>query len=598
MDEVLKLLIDSACKSGSISDFDREIIYKKAAQQGISREEIDNYIEQQLSKNKSQDLESGFIPIDEVENEIKNEENTKKQDNKIKLTKTVSSSKFTNIEKLEYQGAMSTVYRAKQYGKWIIIKRIKPEYRNNAKYRELFFKEFENAYHLEHPNIVRLLDKGEDAEGPFYTMEYVDGRPLSKMITSSGINNERLAVKISKQILDALAYVHKKQVFHRDLKPDNIFITYRGDNVKILDFGLAAADYFDDNLKKAGTPRYAAPEQLTEASSVDQRADIYSFGKIFLEMLTGDVSQQAIQKVYNQAYRQIIAKATASNPADRYHDCEEIINDLKEAKNIPNKKNEKSTSQKIKQAKPSKSEGSSSKNRKWILISAFVIIVLILSYIIGRNVVKNNPIFHNKTEELLATADSLYNNAKFKQAKQIYEKIEPKTQQISDKIKRIDEIIKVFEQIQTQLDGKNLVRALSLIKDAQKKFPEVKILQTKADSCQNIIDKADFKNLQVVPESGTNKLGLADENGNVVVDYQFDYIAPIKQWHSKGLIPVKIGNKYGFVDRNKHYFAKCIYDPDPRNGKCVWQPNGFTVRLNGKSVYITVDSEGNGHIKQ
>lgn len=598
MDEVLKLLIESACKSGSISDFDREIIYKKAAQQGISREEIDNYIEQQLSKNKSQDLESGFIPIDEVEKEIKNEENTKKQDNKIKLTKTVSSSKFTNIEKLEYQGAMSTVYRAKQYGKWIIIKRIKPEYKNNAKYRELFYKEFENAYHLEHINIVRLLDKGEDEEGPYYTMEFIDGRPLSKMITSSGINNERLAVKISKQILDALAYVHKKQVFHRDLKPDNIFVTYKGDNVKILDFGLAAADSFDDNLKKAGTPRYAAPEQMTEASSVDQRADIYSFGKIFLEMLTGEVKPESIKKISNSVYQKIITKATASNPAERYHDCGDIIDDFKEAQNAPIKKIKKSPAKKIKEPKPPKIEGSSNKNRKWILISVIVIAVLIGAYFIGKNVLKNNPIIHNKKEEFLKRADSLYNIGKYKEAQLIYGKIDPKTQQINDKIKRTDEIIKAIEQIQTQLAGKNVVRALSLIKDTQKKFPEVKILQTKADSCQNIIDKADFKNLQVVPESGTNKLGLADENGNVVVDYQFDYIAPIKQWHSKGLIPVKIGNKYGFVDKNKHYFAKCIYDPDPRNGKCVWQPNGFTVRLNGNPVSVTVDSHGNGHVSQ
>jgi len=592
MDEVLKLLIESACKTGSISDLDRELIYKKASQQGISKDKVEEYITQQLSQNQESDLESGFIAMDEVEKVIEKEKNIQNNE-KTPLATT----KFTNIEKFEYQGAMSTVYRAKQHGKWIIIKRIKPEYKDNPKYKELFFKEFENAYHLEHSNIVRLLDKGEDELGAYYTMEFIDGRPLSKMITTSGINNERLAVRISKQILDALSYVHKKQIFHRDLKPDNIFVTYKGDNVKILDFGLAAADWFDDNLKKAGTPRYAAPEQMSEAASVDQRADIYSFGKIFLEMLTGNVTPDSISSVQNPIHQSIITRATATKPDERYHDCEDIIEELNESLKNPIKKTVKSVKP-PKKTKPPKNKGDKNNNAlKWIIIALVAVVVIVGGYFIGKNLF-NGTSTNVKAENYLKIADSLYNVQKFKEAQENYQKVEPKTQEINDKISRIDKILKALDEINIQLQSKNVVRAKGLIDKYAKEFPELKNLTAKSDSCQAIIKNAKYDELQVVPESGTNKLGLADPDGNVVVDYQFDYIAPIKDWHKKGLIPVKIGSKYGFVDKNKNYFAKCKYDPDPRNGKYVWQPNGYSVRLNGHTVSITVDNQGNGHIKE
>ena len=101
------------------------------------------------------------------------------------------------------QGAMSTVYQGKQYGKWIIIKRIKPQFKDNEDYKSLFFKEFENAYHLDHPNIVRILDKGEDEEGAFYTMEYVDGQSLTDLIkTGRTVKDERLTKKLFSQIIN------------------------------------------------------------------------------------------------------------------------------------------------------------------------------------------------------------------------------------------------------------------------------------------------------------------------------------------------------------------------------------------------------------
>ena len=581
---MLKILIESACGNGSISNTDRDIIYKKAQQLGISKEEVDKMINAELEKYKqNEELASGFMPIEEVEEEIKKIKENQQQN--------TANSKFTNVQALEYQGAMSLVYRAKLYGKWIIIKRIKPEYKDNPRYKELFYKEFENAYHLDHPNIVRLIDKGEDDEGPYYTMEYIDGRPLSQMITPTGLNNNRLSLKIAKQILDALSYVHKKQIFHRDLKPDNIFITYRGDNVKILDFGLATADAFDDNLKKAGTPRYASPEQLTNAADVDQRSDIYSFGKIFLEMLTGDVSDLAIEKVNDPKLKFIIEKATAKNKDDRFYDCEEILEIINNQNFVPPKKTSK-TSTNIKKIKHKK-ENTKSKTGLIVGGAVFFIILLLGAWFL----MKKGKIQEAKKENLVAVADSLYKKGKFVKALNIYKQINPQTAEISEKIAKIDSIISFVNNINTQLNSHNIARSLKMLENLAKKYPETSVYtKNKIDSCKKIIENADFNELQVVPESGTNKLGLADKNGNVVVDYQFDYIAPIKNWHKKGLIPVKINNKYGFVDRNKNYFAKCKYDPSPINNSFMWQPSGFDVTLNGKTVKIRIDENGNGYV--
>ena len=585
MDNMLKILIESACANGTMSDTDREIIYKKAQQIGISKEEIDKIINEELEKHKqNEELASGFMPIEDVEQEIKKE--------KEKQNVNTSDSKFTNIQPLEYQGAMSSVYRAKLYGKWIIIKRIKPEYKDNQRYRELFYKEFENAYHLDHPNIVRLIDKGEDNEGPYYTMEYIDGRPLSKMITATGLNNDRLSLKIAKQILDALSYVHKKQIFHRDLKPDNIFITYRGDNVKILDFGLATADAFDDNLKKAGTPRYASPEQLTNAADVDQRSDIYSFGKIFLEMLTGDVSDSAIERVKDPKMKFIIEKATAKNKQDRFYDCEEILEIINNPNFIPPKKSQK-TIKKNHSDEHYNPKGKKS-NTGLIVGGAIVFIILLIGAWL---LMKKGKIHENKKENILALADSLYQKGEFVKALNLYKQINPQTTEISDKIAKTDSIITAFNDINTQLKSHNIARSLNMLENIVKKYPETSgYAQSKIDSCKKIIQNADFNELQVMPESGTNKLGLADKNGNIVVDYQFDYIAPIKNWHKKGLIPVKINNKFGFIDRNKNYFAKCKYDPSPINQSYLWKPSGFDVSLNGKKVKIRIDQNGNGYI--
>lgn len=235
---------------------------------------------------------------------------------------------FTHLIDLKGQGGMSLVQKGQLFGKWVVIKRLKPELNQDPKYRSLFNQEFENVFHLEHDHIIRTLGRGEDESGPFYYMEFVDGRPLSEVLLA-GPMHPRQARRYFSQILEGLDYVHKKQIIHRDLKPDNIIITYKGDSVKILDFGLAAADAFEDDLFKVGTPKYAAPEQADRGTSVNQTADLYSAGLLYYEMLTGQLVDIDPALIRNDTDAQIIATCLSEDPNDRYSGAWEILDLLK-----------------------------------------------------------------------------------------------------------------------------------------------------------------------------------------------------------------------------------------------------------------------------
>ncbi len=596
---ILNILIKSACESGQISDTDKEIIYKKAQQLGVAKEEVDKKIEQELANATSNnDLESGFIPMDELDNDTQEQQTVNNQ--------PLQQSKFTDLKPLSYQGAMSIVFQAKQYGKWIIIKRIKPEFKDNVNYKELFIREFENAYHLDHPNIVRLLDKGEDNEGLYYTMEFIDGRPLTELIKNQGLENKKLVPKIAKQILDALTYVHKKQIVHRDLKPDNIYITYRGDNVKIIDFGLADADYFDNNLAKAGTPRYAAPEQMKPGSEIDQRADIYAFGKIFLEMLTGTVDSNNINKVENEAYRYILEKSLKPQPQNRFHSCEDILdvfeNPDKYKSSIPfvnNNQTETSTqNNKTKQTDNqtvNHQQIKNGKSKKGLIIGLIAGAVVILAIIAGVFLFGNkngiNGLSDNKSE-LVAKADSLFDAGNFSEAQKIYETIDKKDEHINKQLKIINEAFDKLSEIDKIFDGKNIAKAQPLYKqllDEYQNFNEAKI---KLQTCDSIIKNANFETLKPVQESATNLFGLADENGNVVIDYQFD---EVKQGYylsdAIGLIPVVKNNKYGFIARNKE-IVPCEYVKMPQAINMAGKGYYYLTGKNGKKYYLFTDDTG------
>ena len=205
---------------------------------------------------------------------------------------------FPQLEILELlgRGGMGAVYKARQRGldRLVAVKILPPSAGQAPGFAERFTREARALARLSHRGIVSVYDFGH-AQGLYYfIMEFVDGPDLRRLIRS-GKMTPKEALAIVPQICDALQYAHDAGVIHRDIKPENILLDSRG-QVKIADFGLAklfgqaTPDYTLTAAEcSMGTPRYMAPEQMDNPRSVDHRADIYSLGVVFYEMLTGEV---------------------------------------------------------------------------------------------------------------------------------------------------------------------------------------------------------------------------------------------------------------------------------------------------------------------
>lgn len=220
---------------------------------------------------------------------------------------------FSNYEELPSKG-YCRLFRAQRHGKWYVLKSLKPEYAANPLYMAMLEKEYASAVKMEHPNIAHTIGIEKDSvAGSCIVMEYVDGRTLSAFLEEKP--SMTLRKKVVSQLLDAMRYYHALQIVHRDLKPSNILVTRNGDNVKIIDFGLADAD--DDAILKepAYTKGYAAPEQMHPGTPVDCRTDIYAFGIL-------------LRQVFPHRYRHISRRCTQSDPNERYCDAEQVIRAL------------------------------------------------------------------------------------------------------------------------------------------------------------------------------------------------------------------------------------------------------------------------------
>ncbi|MSO61500.1 MAG: serine/threonine protein kinase [Acidobacteria bacterium] len=195
-------------------------------------------------------------------------------------------------------GGMGEVYRARdaRLGRDVAIKVLPESLVNDADRRARFEREAKAVAALSHPNIINIFDTGVHEGHPFVVMELLDGETLRDRLMSGALP-VRKAVEIAVQIARGLGAAHDKQIVHRDLKPENIFIVRDG-QVKILDFGLArdiatsisGATETRAGLTDAGiamgTIGYMAPEQI-RAQAVDGRTDLFAFGAVLFEMLTG-----------------------------------------------------------------------------------------------------------------------------------------------------------------------------------------------------------------------------------------------------------------------------------------------------------------------
>jgi tRNA A-37 threonylcarbamoyl transferase component Bud32 len=195
------------------------------------------------------------------------------------------------------QGGMGAVYKArqKQLDRWVALKILPPEVGQSQAFSERFTREAQSLARLSHPHIVTVFDFGRTADGLYYfLMEYIDGTDLRHVIQTGELTPDQ-ALAVVPQVCEALHYAHKKGIVHRDVKPENILLDKEG-HVKIADFGLArlldrppTADTLTQVGQRMGTPHYMAPEQIEHPHNVDHRADIYSLGVVFYEMLTGEL---------------------------------------------------------------------------------------------------------------------------------------------------------------------------------------------------------------------------------------------------------------------------------------------------------------------
>lgn len=250
---------------------------------------------------------------------------------------------FPQLEILELlgEGGMGMVYKARQpqLDRFVALKILSPLLSQDPAFAERFSREARALAKLNHPNIVAIYDFGKAGDFYFFVMEYVDGMNLRQLVQAQKRIQPEEALTLIPKICEALQYAHEEGVVHRDIKPGNILISKKG-RVKIADFGLAkiaGRESKDSRLTGAqdvmGTLHYMAPEQLENPLAVDHRADIYSVGVVFYEMLTGELPigrfSSPSQKVQvDVRLDEIVLRALEKEPTRRYQHASEVKTDI------------------------------------------------------------------------------------------------------------------------------------------------------------------------------------------------------------------------------------------------------------------------------
>lgn len=204
---------------------------------------------------------------------------------------------FEILERLG-EGGMGVVFRARQTAldRVVAIKVLRDELAQEEEYIRRFLREARLAGRLRHANIVSALDCGNAGGRYFMVMEYVEGKPLDRVLKSRGVLPEPEALEIARGLAEALQHAWYHKVLHRDLKPQNVLLTKDG-LPKVCDFGLCRDVRDLPHLTSLGlihcTPEYSSPEQSRGDKDIDVRADLYSLGVTLYEMLTGTVPFQA-----------------------------------------------------------------------------------------------------------------------------------------------------------------------------------------------------------------------------------------------------------------------------------------------------------------
>ena len=240
------------------------------------------------------------------------------------------------IKEIIGRGGMGTVYKAYQkvLDRFVAIKVLPIKLFVDQEFIKRFNREAKTLASLSHPNIVAIYDMGQQSNCFYFVMEFIEGVTIRDLMGTKKLPPEE-AIKIVPQICDALEYAHSNGVVHRDIKPENILIDKAG-RIKITDFGLARiirGDITIDAITKSqeimGTYDYMAPEQRLKAKTVDHRADIYSLGVLFYEMLTGELPIGKFELPSHKIHidvrvDDIVMKTLETDPAKRYQRASEV----------------------------------------------------------------------------------------------------------------------------------------------------------------------------------------------------------------------------------------------------------------------------------
>jgi predicted Ser/Thr protein kinase len=265
---------------------------------------------------------------------------------------------FPQLEILEIigQGGMGAVYKARQPAleRFVALKILAPRSGGDLDFAGRFSREARALAKLSHPNIVAVYDFGQIQRGAtisassttaavdtqnlsYFVMEFVDG-PNLREVERAGKLTPREALEIIPQICAALQFAHDEGIVHRDIKPENVLLDKKG-RVKIADFGLAKilgqeADFRLTGARDVmGTPHYMAPEQVEKPQEVDHRADIYSLGVVFYEMLTGELPLGKFDPPSHKVQidvrlDEVVMRSLANNPDRRYQHVSQVKTEL------------------------------------------------------------------------------------------------------------------------------------------------------------------------------------------------------------------------------------------------------------------------------
>ncbi len=190
-------------------------------------------------------------------------------------------------------GGMSSVFRAhdRQLERRVAIKILHEHYAEDPEYLERFRREARAVARLSHPNIVTVIDRGDDDGRQYIVFEHVDGENLKELVLRSGRLSVRRALELALAVADGLAFAHDQGLVHRDVKPQNVLLSSEGE-VKVTDFGIARSLHMEHGVTQTGTVlgtgEYLAPEQAS-GKPVSPATDVYSLGVVLWELLAGDV---------------------------------------------------------------------------------------------------------------------------------------------------------------------------------------------------------------------------------------------------------------------------------------------------------------------